>query len=218
MRGLFLTVLLGGMIALTGLTASPALAKGGGGKGGAGGGGGGGGGGGQSTDVQAPTPPSPIEIARAKVAAIEKTLATAFEASDDFKAAQAKVVAAQAAYDAVIKQVMADLANTPDYQAAVDSRKAAADAVDAGRDSSTDDQIAALAQAAMKARTAVSKMEQAALAASAPAKAAKADLTAAIAAVKNMRTAFTASLKDNADWAAAKKDLDNLVASAAPAN
>jgi len=183
------------------------------------GGGGGGGGGGQQQPPPPPKPPSPQELAvtaaRTNLTAVTAKLKAAFDSSPEMKTALDNATAALQARDAANKKVLDSLADNADYKAAIDARTAAADAITQARDGGADPStIADLAQNAMKTRTAVTKIETAAYAADPDASAAKAAYTAANAAVLKLRASFQASLASDADYIAAKKQLDDAVAAA----
>ena len=150
-----------------------------------------------------------LAITQAKLKAIEAKLQKGFEDSPELKAAVDRVIQAQAACDAARARIVASLSGNPDYQAAVQQRATAQQAFDQARQSNelSQDQVAILAQQAMTARAAVMKMENDAMAADPSA--AEKNLAAAKDALQQLRQKHHDSIKNDPDWKAAEKELED---------
>jgi hypothetical protein len=162
-------------------------------------------------DAPSATQPVGNELAAAqsKLKVVEARLQKEFDDSPELKAAVDGVIQAQAASDAARKRIVASLSGNPDYQAALQQRATAQQAFDQARQSNdlSQDQIAVLAQQAMTARAAVMKMENDALAAD-PSDAEK-NLAAAKDELQQLRQKHQDSIKNDPDWKAAEKELED---------
>ena len=151
------------------------------------------------------------QAAKVKLNEIVARLRATFLSSGENKAVDDNLRQAQNAHDAAVKPVMTALADNSDYKAALADKETADKAVQDARAStdSTDEQIADLATKSLAARMQVTKMETDALAANPAVTDAKAKLTAAQTAYNDMQQKFEASIKQDAEWLAAKKSLDD---------
>jgi Leucine-rich repeat (LRR) protein len=158
-----------------------------------------------------------LAAAQSKLKAIEAQLDKGFEDSPELKDAVDSVVQAQAACDAARTRIVASLSDNPDYQAALQQRAMAQQAFDQARQSndSSQDQIANLAQQVMAARAAVMKIENDAMAAD-PSDAEK-NLAAAKDALQQLRRKQHDSIKNDPNWKAAEKVLEEARATKATA-
>jgi Leucine Rich repeat len=155
-----------------------------------------------------------VMAARGKLKAIETRLDNEFENSPDFKTAVNRVNHVQAARDDAKSRVLASLATNRDYQAAVQHRDAAKQAIDQARQSndSTPDQIVDLAQQAMTARDAVTKMEDDAMGTEVAV--AEKQLATAKETLRHLRQTHRDAVKDDPDWKAAEKQWEAARAAA----
>ena len=135
----------------------------------------------------------------------EKTI----DAKPDVQAATAQFSASQASYQALTGGVMAKLKNDASYKDASAKAATAKEAVTTlrGNADATPDQRYAAAQEALKANEAVSKIEAAAMDADPKVAAAKTKVTADNDALQKLRAQYRAGMKDDAEWAAASKDV-----------
>jgi len=177
----------------------------------------------QQPDPQQETPPPPPpapadappahqanpELAKAvaDLQDLDKKLKGEFEASPEYTQALADVKQAQTDYDAAAKEA---LAGNERYTAGVAAQKDLESKLDAARKNSDERaSIATLAIDAMNNRMAVRHLEEDACAADPKARDAKTKLKTAQDALSKMRHDFQASLSTNADYAAAKKAVDD---------
>ncbi len=153
------------------------------------------------------------------LASIVPKLRKEFEAAPAWSSAQADLKAAQTENDAARAPVLEALRQKPAYVAARDAKdKAEADrnaVVD--EPTSTAEQRAVAATAVLNAGTVLSKLESDALAANPQAVVARQKLLAAGVKVQTLEKEFDASIRNNADWKAARKALDDATAKVASA-
>jgi hypothetical protein len=143
------------------------------------------------------------DAAQAHLTELMDGLRLIFHNSPDYLAAKANVDAAQSSYDDARQKAVSALHASDAYLSAVAARDPSTAAVDDARASGDGSAIADAAKGAMKARSAVSKMDQDALAQDQPFRDAKTELVASAAAVKALDTKLDVSLKVNADVQAA---------------
>jgi hypothetical protein len=158
------------------------------------------------------------DAAQAQLDTIVGGLTTAYSLSPDYLRAKADVDAAQAAYDAARVKALTAIHGTDAYVKAANDRDAAVAAVDDARSSGDIGAITDAAKAAMKARSAVSKMESDALCADADFQGAKGVLVKASAAAKALDAQFGLSLKQNPQVQKAQRDVQLATAAAEAAN
>ncbi len=204
---------------------NPALAAKGGGKKGGGGSMGGGGKSSQSQSQtqQQPTPPTSnpavgeIAKAEADMKAAEAAVRKTFESSPEWTAAHDAVTEAQKNYDTTKEPILASVKNSSDYKtASANVDKAEADmkaASEAGDGTSTD-----AASKLLAARQALHSIENSALSNDSNVSAAKDKLTAAVAAVTDLRKKENDAVQADPTWQAAKKALDDARAKLASSN
>jgi hypothetical protein len=162
---------------------------------------------------------SELSKAEDNLGSIAPKLRKEFEATSAWQSAQADLKSAQAEYDAARTPVLEALRQKPAYVAARDVKdRAEADRNVVVNDaSSTTEQRAAAATAVLNAGTVVTKMEADALAADPKVVAAHEKLLAANAKVQALEKEFDASIRNNADWKAARKAMDDATAKVAAA-
>jgi hypothetical protein len=223
------------------ICANPSFAAGkkgggGGGKGGGGGRGGGGGGGGAGQQQQPAQPVNPaiatdqsavnsaqsdFETAQNALGVLVNKLELAFEQTPDYLAAKAKLATDMKALDEARQPVLAALQSDPDYAAALNAKKKAADDLAASRDNEAGppdaETLNQLAGAMLAAGTTVSKLEATACEGDAGVVAAQEVVTADNAAIIALKRQFQASLPNNTDYAAAKATMDAAKAKIADA-
>jgi len=156
-------------------------------------------------------PDDPIAKASAAVDAAEKKARELFESGADWKAVTDNYNRAHDAYHMAAANVTAALKTRPDYVAALAAKTKAEDDLDALRNTgtATSDQIAAGADNAMNARTAVTQLEMTATSADPTVVDAKAKLAAAVATLADEHKKEDLAVAADPDWQAAKKDLDD---------
>lgn len=131
------------------------------------------------------------------------------DAKPDVQAATTQLSASQASLQSLTGAVMAKLKTDAAYKAATVKATTAKEAVTAvrGNADATMEQRLAAAQDALKANEAVSKIEADAMSADPKVAAAKAKVTADNDVVQKLRIQYRAGMKDDAEWAAANKDV-----------
>lgn len=121
-----------------------------------------------------------------------------FEQSGPYRDAVLARLEAQVAYDAVRAQVLAEVRETPAWQRASDALQRTLADRDAGRNGLHDGYVAAVR--ILEARTAVTRVEAAALAASPAVGSARERLVAAGTQVRDLTADFDASIRDSVEW------------------
>jgi hypothetical protein len=212
-----------GVVFAISLAASPSFGKGGGGGGGGGGSRNNGNGGGQNypppVDHSASTKArkeveaaaADLRKANADVAAIVAKLHKEYETSPDAAGAVAALKAAQAELEATRAPVLKNVRDSAAYKSALaakESAQADRDTVLADPSTSPEDRTHA-ATAVMEAGKAVTKLETDAVAANPKIAAAQSKLVAANTAWSALLKKFDETLKDNPDWQAAMKVVDD---------
>ncbi len=148
--------------------------------------------------------------AEAALADIVRRLQATFDSSGLMKTAMEQLRSAQGGYEAASKVVVDKLANNADYKKAVADRTAAdAKAIKLRQDGGSPEDINASLNDALAKAAVVTKLQQDAINADTPASEAKAKLAAANQQIAELRKQFTDSLKDNPEWAAARKTVDD---------
>jgi hypothetical protein len=144
------------------------------------------------------------------LAVVVRRLQTDFESSGLMKTALDDLKAAQTQYQAASKVVLDKLATNADYKKAMDAKNAAdAKVVKLQTEGAAPDDVTAASKDSLEKSSAVTKLQTEAITADAPANEAKSKLTAAGQHAAELRKQFTESLKDNTEWAAAKKAVDD---------
>lgn len=152
--------------------------------------------------------------AQEDLSAVEKRLRDDFEKGDDFTKADAALKQAQGDYDAAVKAAVDKIKDKPEYAAAVDALKKVEDEQITARLNPGAKVDPELAGRVMDARMAVHKLEIDAGDADPAAKDAKAKVIAAKEAMGALRGKFDESMRQDADYVAAKKALDDARAAA----
>ena len=151
-----------------------------------------------------------VNQAGASLASTVAILRREFEKTPEWVSAQAAVKSAKAALDLVAIPAMEALAKRPDYKAAKTAKEnaeAARDALGPDPKITVDDRQRA-ATAVFDAKKAVTKLETDAMDADPKVVAAQAKLAAANALVATVLSHFDESVKQNAEWQAGAKTLD----------
>lgn len=161
---------------------------------------------------QKPTASPEVIKAQEDLDAVEKRLRGEFEKSDDYTKADAALKQAQADYDAAVRSAVEKIKDKPEYAAAQDTLRKVEEEQLAHRLNPSAAPDPELAGRVMDARMAVRKMELDAGDADPAVKEAKGKLTTAKEAMVQLRAKFEASMKENADYVAAKKALDDAKA------
>jgi chromosome segregation ATPase len=132
------------------------------------------------------------------------------EASLDVAAAQAALRQAQSDYDAATAPILEEVRSTPQYEAALDAKKSAAQHVeDLQNESPPDqDQITQAARAVLDKGQVLTKMQNAALASDPKITSLKANLDAANQKLLKLRYDLDESIKTNPQVMAARKELE----------
>lgn len=163
-----------------------------------------------------------LRVTKAQMAmtAVTRKFQQESEARPDVIAATSAVTSAKSQYDAAAAPILAAVRSTAEYMCAADAVTKAAEEVDRlkqNRDA-TPTQRASAATSALAAREALTKLHTDALAASALATTAKATYVAVAAALNDLRQRYDETLKQDPQWIAAKKELDDARAAAADAD
>lgn len=141
----------------------------------------------------------------ATVKAITARIRADFEQRDEWIKGQADLKAAQAAYEAARKPVLAALAAKPEYKKALAAREKAEAEREAAKDSRSTEKLYEAAGKAIDANLVVVKMENDALAADPKVQQAEKNLDAAQAVVAGLKKQLEQELETNVEWVEAKK-------------
>jgi hypothetical protein len=141
---------------------------------------------------------------------VTNKLRTDFNASPDMTAATTEFRAAQAAYEKASKPILDKVHDSDEYKAASSAHEQdETKLTDLRANSGSADAISELAMDAMTQASKMTKLESYALQADPEVAAAKGTMSQAGAKIAKLQAAFNASLTQNAEWASAKKALDD---------
>ena len=168
----------------------------------------------EATAQRSTTVSPEVVKAQQELEAVEKRLRGEFEKGDEYVKADGDLKQAQAEYDAAVKAAVDKVKEKPEYAAAVEALKKVEDEQLSYRLNPGAAVDPALATRLMDAKMAVHKLEMDAGDSDPAAKEAKGKVIAARGVVNGLRGKFEASMRQNADWQAAKKALDDARAAA----
>lgn len=163
----------------------------------------------ESAKTQATAARADVTKAQSAVNEVTRKLKEEFDARPEVVEADKALAGAKSAYDAAVEPVMEALVKREDYRAALSATVAAATRVAevrADRDATAADRLSA-AQSALKARDAVTQLQNQAIDADPKARAAKAAYASAADAAARLHQGFEDGLKQNPDVQAAKDTL-----------
>jgi chromosome segregation ATPase len=151
-----------------------------------------------------------VKKAEDDLASVSNKLRSDFNASPEMTAATAEFKTAQGAYDKASKPTLDKVHDGDEYKAASAAHEQdETKLTDLRANSGSADAISQLAMDAMTQASTMSKLESYALEADPETAAAKGKMLQVGAKIAKLQAAFNASLKQNAEWASAKKALDD---------
>jgi hypothetical protein len=168
----------------------------------------------EAVAVQRPGVSPEVVKAQQELEGVEKRLRGEFEKGDEYVKAEGDLKQAQGEYEAAVKAAVDKVKEKPEYAAAVEALKKVEEEQLAYRLNPGATVDPALATRLMDAKMAVHKMEMDAGDTDPAAKEEKGKVLAARGVVNGLRGKFEASMRQDADWQAAKKALDDARAAA----